>query len=119
VQCKVSQLVAKGTVYVSNIGAQQDGAGAGEGDGSSPSGRSALGQRVQLVRIGNDDQAEWSGRGASESRPFGGLSRAAGEVGGQAKLVRPGYRRYLTNPYRLWLILKRRAERCSCDEEEF
>lgn len=72
------------------IGAEQDGALAGLGDGRSPGGGPAGGQRIERASIGHDDEAERPRVSQAQPGPLGGTIGGTGEVEGDRPLGRPG-----------------------------
>jgi len=85
----VRQLVSQRTGEVVLIGAEQNGALTGLGDGRSPRRGPPGGEGIQRAAIGHDDEAERSRVSPSEPRPLGGAIGRAGQVEGNRPLGRP------------------------------
>jgi hypothetical protein len=89
VKREVGQLMTKCARKVVLIGAKQDDALAGLGDGGAPGRGSAGGERIERAAVGDDDEAERTGITEPESRPLGGTVGGAGQLEGNRLLSRP------------------------------
>jgi hypothetical protein len=86
---EVGQLVAQGAGELVLVGAEDDGAGTGEGHGGAPARNAATGEGVEQAAVRNYDEPEGTRRPQAEPGP---ARRAVGhprQIGGHAVLGRP------------------------------
>jgi hypothetical protein len=90
VKREVRQLMSQRAGEVVLIGAEQNGARTGLGDGRPPGGGSAGREGIQGAAIGHDDEAERTRVPYAQTGPLGRTIGGPGQVEGDRPLGRPG-----------------------------
>jgi hypothetical protein len=115
VQGKMGQLMTESLGEIADVGPEENRVRLRQRNGGAPRWRTAGRERIQMTRIGHDDETQRTRIDRSQPWPLRGSAGKDGELAGDSKLRRPCDDRHLTYDQYAGLLGRGRPER----EEEY